>query len=220
MRKGYYRTKRQKTIMYRILVSVVAIIIIMLLLDAKMRPLIRMLATSQASNLATVAINDAINEVMEENLVSYDNLVTIEYDDNGQVRSVKTDIIKINRLKAEISTRTSEKISKIQNRQISIPIGSLFGKELLSGRGPRIKLYINLSGNAQTQITNEFESAGINQTIHRIMLDIVADIYVVLPGANSSTQVKTSMCIAETVIVGTVPDTYATFDTNKKLTQK
>ena len=147
MRNRYYRTKRQKTIIYRIIVCVVALIIIMLLIDAKMRPLIRMLATSQASNLATVAINDAINEVMEENLVTYDNLVTIEHDDNGHVRSVKTDIIKINKLKAEISTRTSQKISKIQNRQISIPIGSLFGKELLSGRGREMhnpKLQTNL----------------------------------------------------------------------------
>jgi len=197
-----------------------AFLIIVILIDAKVRPLIRTLAASQASNLATAAINDAINEIMEEDSVTYDDLVTIEHDEKGRVTSVKTDIIKINRLKAAISTRTSQKISQIQNRQIKIPIGSLFGSELLAGRGPRIKLYINLSGNAETQIINKFKSAGINQTIHRITLDITANIYVVLPGANSSTQVKTSVCIAETVIVGVVPDTYANFDNPKVITQK
>lgn len=215
-----YRLRNSKKVFYKIFVGIMAFLIIIVLIDAKVRPLIRTIAASQASNLATIAINDSINEIMEENSVTYDDLVTIDHDEQGRVTSVKTDIIKINRLKAAISTRTSQKISQIQNRRIDIPVGSFFGSELLAGRGPRIKIYINLSGNAETQITNKFVSAGINQTIHRIMLDITANIYVVVPGTTSSTQVKTSVCIAETVIVGVVPDTYANLDVPKVITQK
>ena len=215
-----YRPKNKKTVLYRVFVVVMAILICVILIDAKVRPLIRTIAASQASNLATVAINDAINEVMQENSITYDDLVSIENGSSGQVTSLKTDIIKINRLKAAISTRTTEKISQIQHREIRIPIGSLLGSQLLSGRGPRIKLYINLSGNAETQITNKFYSAGINQTIHRIMLDITSNIFVVLPGANTMSKVKSSICIAETVIVGNVPDTYGNFEGIKTITQK
>ncbi|MEG1179293.1 MAG: sporulation protein YunB [Oscillospiraceae bacterium] len=215
-----YRPRYAKRAYYKIFVIFMAILICIVLIDAKVRPLIRTIAASQASNLATVAINDAINEIMDENSITYNDLVTIDNDGDGRVTSVKTDIIKINRLKASISTRISDKLSKIQNKQIKIPIGSLMGNQLLAGRGPSIKLYINLSGNAETQISNKFYSAGINQTIHRIMLDITANIYTVLPGANSTSQVKTSVSIAETVIVGNVPDTYGSLYGIKGMTQK
>lgn len=215
-----YRPYHIKKLYYRIFVFSLAIIIFLVLVDAKVRPLISAIAASQASNLATVAINDAVIEIMQENSITYDELVSVEHDIDGRVTSVKTDVIKINHLKSAISTRTSEKISQIQKRQIKIPIGSLLGSQLLSGRGPKIKLYINLTGNAETQISNKFYSAGINQTIHRVMLDVKANIYTVLPGANSTSEVKTSVCIAETVIVGNVPDTYGNFSGIKGITQK
>lgn len=203
-----YRRRNVK-LLYKIFIFLMVLLIIFVLLDAQVRPLVKKLAASQASSIATLVINDAINDVMEEEGVTYDDLVTIEYDSNENVTAIKTDIIKINKLKAKISTKISESLSKVQNRAIYIPIGSLFGNDFLTGRGPKINLKISLAGSATTQITNRLQSAGINQSLHQIMLNIDTNIYVVMSGANTVTNVKTNVCIAQTVIVGLVPQTYA-----------
>lgn len=215
----HYKPSRKKSAWYIFFIILIIVLIIVLCIDAKVRPMVRTLATSQASNLATIAINDAIDDVLEEKNITYDNLVTVETADDGSVTSVKSDIININRLKADISKECANEISKIQHRKLEIPIGTLLGNEISSGRGPNIKIYVDLSGDVETHIKNKFESAGINQTIHRIILEIQSNVYVVLPGAKSVTKVKTSVCIAETVIVGKVPETYASLD-SLEVTQK
>lgn len=207
---SFRRYKRRNVkLLYKIFIFFMVLLIIFVLMDAQVRPLVKKLAASQASSIATLVINDAINDVMEEEDVTYDDLVTIEYDSNENVTAIKTDIIKINKLKAKISTKISENLSKVQNRPIYIPLGSLCGNDFLTGRGPKINLNISLAGSATTQITNKLQSAGINQSLHQIMLNIDTTIYVVMSGANTITNVKTNVCIAQTVIVGLVPQTYA-----------
>jgi sporulation protein YunB len=174
-----------------------------------MRPMIKTVAANQASNLATSIINETINEVMLDESLTYTDLITVEKDDDGRITAVKTDIITINRLRAQVSAQCVEKISQIHNREIKVPIGSLMGSEFLVGRGPNIKIYINLTGSVETQVRNDLSSAGINQTSHKIMLDISADINIIFSKNQTTSNVDTSMIIAETVIVGVVPDTYA-----------
>lgn len=219
MKYKKYRQKKQKSKLYVLFIIIISILILALCLDARIRPTVRKLATSQAVNLATIAVNNAIENVLEEENVTYDKLVTIKHTIDGSVTSVETNIVKVNTLKSKISKKCANDISKIQNKRLDISVGTLLGNEILASRGPDISLYVDLSGDVTTKIKNKFESAGINQTIHRIYLEITSNVFVVLAGSRMNKEIKTSVCIAETVIVGKVPNAYASLD-GLKITQK
>ena len=99
-------------------------------------------------------------------------------------------------------------------RELSIPVGTLTGSALLAGRGPRISVRMESVGSSSARFENRFTSAGINQTNHRIVLEVNVSVSILLPGFTTATQVANEVTVAETVIVGAVPDTYPYFGTD------
>lgn len=174
-------------------------------------PIFREVAGSQAENMVNNAIEDAITRVLGENNITYSSLVDIEKDSTGRVSTVKADTIKMNELKSDISRAVSEEIAELDSRQIQIPIGTIIGISVLSGKGPRLKTEATIASNVNLSIDNKFTSAGINQTLHEIIVNINATIYVIMPYTRTTEQVETNFCVAQTVIIGTVPETFADF---------
>lgn len=201
--------RRLHRILYKIIVTMLIGAIGFLLVDARLRPLIKTLAANQAKNISIRIINDAVVDVMKATSFTYDDLVSLDKDASGRITAIKTDSIKMNQLKSDISNAITEGISQVDRRRVSIPAGNLTGLDSLAGRGPRINLYITLSGSTTATIKNIFETAGINQTRHQIVLEITTYIYAIMPGVNTSTETSTNITIAETVIVGLVPEIYA-----------
>lgn len=191
------------------MVIILIIAIFAVFADTRMTTQLNTIASSQAKNISTRVINDAVMEVLTDNDIKYDDLVRIEYDDSNRVSAIKTDSIKMNRLQSMISSKISERIAEVESREISLAIGSLVGIDLFYNRGPKVKIKLTLSGNATTAIENAFESAGINQTRHQINMTIKTTVYVVLSGGSTSAEVVTNITIAETIIVGLVPEFYA-----------
>ncbi len=181
---------------------------IYLLIDINLRPYIKNMAETTAENLAIQAINQAVADVLTKEDITYDELSIVETNSSGSITSIKIDTIKTNILKSKINTEIQKRISAYDKHSVSVPFGSLFGRDYLAGRGPYICIELSMSGVANSKISNSFESAGINQTLHKIMLDITAKIYVVLPNNTAYTTVTTNVCIAETIIVGAVPNTF------------
>ena len=210
-RKRYY-TPRQKRLMFRAFSASVLFIILLLFADAKLRPQINSLAASRAVALAESAIDSSVTDLLSSYGKLYDELVTVEKNNEGQVTSIKTDALKINLLKANLGKTIESRISEFRRYDVKIPVGSLMGIYLLYGRGPNINVKITLTGYAVCDLSNSFLSAGINQTIHRMMLNIDATVCVVLPDYSTTRSISTQFCIAETVIVGYVPDFYANLD--------
>lgn len=157
------------------------------------------------------AIEDAITRVLSENNITYSSLVDIEKDSTGRVSTVKADTIKMNELKSDISRSVSEEIAELDSRQIQLPIGTVIGISFLSGKGPRLKTEATIASNVNLSIDNKFTSAGINQTLHEIIVNISATIYVIMPYTRTTEHVETNFCVAQTVIIGTVPETFADF---------
>ena len=118
-----------------------------------------------------------------------------------------------NRLQSQILDLILLRIDQVSARELSVPIGSLTGSQLLAGRGPRVSVRMESVGSSQAWFENEFESAGINQTKHRIVLNIVISVSILLPGFTTATEVPNAITVAETVIIGSVPDTYTYFST-------
>lgn len=181
-------------------------------IDYKIRPLIKTMSSYQAKVFATKAINDAIAIELENQQISYEDMVYITRNKEDNITSIQTDMIAINGLKSKLTNAILEYLYDIEHQIIEIPIGTLVGGQIFSGRGPEIKFKVSPSGFVQTEIHNNFASAGINQTLHQIMLSINIRVTAIIPGYTVSTDVSTNFCIAETVIVGLVPDTYFNSD--------
>jgi len=202
------RRRRRGRLPRKTIVTLVLLLILILLLDCRLRPLLKTLTETQARQISTVAINEAITELMEREEEPYKQLVRVETSGEGKVNAVKTDISAVNHLKARAATRILEKFREDAVREMKIPIGTLLGNDFTRGRGPKLPFLVELKGNVNTGIYSDLDDAGINQTIHKIMLKVSTDIYAMIPGCHVTTKVETEFCIAETVIVGEVPESY------------
>ena len=119
-----------------------------------------------------------------------------------------------NRLQSSILHQVLQEIAQMDTRELSIPLGSLTGSALLAGRGPRISVRMQSVGSSTAYLSNEFSSAGINQTRHQIILNVDVYVSILLPGFSTATKVSNAFTVAETVLVGTVPDSYTYFQSD------
>lgn len=190
------------------LISLLLSFAMIIYIDAKIRPIIKSVASYQARLLVIRYINNSILEVIEHENISSSDIVKISVGENGVVSSLQTDMVAINKLKADITTAISEDLSTLQTQTINIPMGNLLGVQFLSGRGPKIGFEVIPSSFVQTKFSNEFTSAGINQTIHRLNIEITTSVMAITPGYTSTTEVTADFCIAETIIVGVVPEAF------------
>lgn len=176
--------------------------------DRQFRPVLEALAESEARDAVTEAVNDAICAELAANTVMYDELVTMETDGNGQITALRSNMAGMNLLRAKLLKAALEEVAGLRSRDFSIPLGSLLEMDVLSGRGPGVRVAVLSTGTASAKFENAFTAAGVNQTLHRVYLEISVDIRILLPGRNLETSVSTPVCVAETVIVGQVPGTY------------
>lgn len=153
-----------------------------------------------------------MNQQIREGNIQYDKLVTLQRDQNGNITALTTNMQEMNRLKTQLLELLDDDIYNIEDDEISIPLGNLTGIQLLSGRGPSIPVKIIAVSSSDAQFQGEFSDAGINQTIHRIMMEVSLDLIVLLPSGTVTDRVSSQVCVAETVLLGPVPDTYAYLD--------
>lgn len=165
------------------------------------------IAISDATDIVTVAINDEINEKMSEGQYSYDYFVTLEKDTEGNVTAISANMSRINTLSSEILRSVIESTNSGE-LDLEIPIGNLSGSNLLLGRGPTVPVKIIMLTSSFADFRNELSSAGINQIKHQIILEVRVEIDVLLPWEVQTTEVLSEILIAETIVVGKVPNTY------------
>ena len=217
MRPGffYYRRRLDRRALIRVLSLLLAVSLLALTLTAtaRMRPLLESLATTRVSNTVNRIIFEAVNEAIQNGDISYERLISLEKDNEGKITAVHSNMAAFNRLQSQILDIILAKIDQVSARELSIPIGTLTGSALLAGRGPRIRVRMESVGSSTARFNNKFESAGINQTEHQIILEVEVSVAILLPGFTTATKVSTAVTVAETVIVGAVPDTYTYFST-------
>lgn len=181
---------------------------ILLLVDIRVRPIIKKTAEYQSMVLATRIINDAVYSELEDESVNYGDLVTISYNSDNSISSIESNMVNINRIKARITKSVNDELSCLDEHDLSISLGTVSGFEFFYNQGPLIPIKVRPEGYVEATLISSFESAGINQTLHRIIVEIKTDISAIIPGYTSSATVETQFVMAETVIVGTVPSTY------------
>ena len=212
----FYRRRRlDRRMLVRALELSVVVGVLTLVITAavQMRPLLASLATTKVSNPVTRIVSEAVYQAIEDGEIRYDGLVTFEKDETGQITAVRSNMAAFNHLQADILDTILTRIDQVSARELSIPVGTLTGFSLLAGRGPRISVRMESVGSSEANFHNEFVSAGINQTKHQIILTVDVSVSILLPGFTTATKVSNSFIVAETVIVGSVPDTYTYFAT-------
>lgn len=204
----YRRKKRKRRFAMFIMLFVTAAMLGVVYLEVRLKPVVREMAVARSRTIATRVISEAIHQTISDQNVTYDELVSFEKTEEGMISAVKTNIIKVNQLKSSLSMNILDRLSQIEEDELAIPIGSIVNGDLFSGRGFKIRIKLIPIGSVSTDITNSFTSAGINQTLHKINMEVRAVISLILPTLSTNVDIVNSVCIAETVIVGQVPSAY------------
>jgi len=168
---------------------------------------IRSLAQTQVTNATSDLINDAIDRQIETGNIQYDRIVYFEKDLNGRITALKTNMSEVNRLKTAILNIINDEILAMDTSDLGIPVGSLILPEFWSGRGPVIPVHILSIRNSDGSFSSNFTQAGINQTLHQLSMEVLVDVSILVMGRAQSFTVSSQVVVAETIIVGQVPDT-------------
>lgn len=166
------------------------------------------LAQTQVRNATSDLINDSIDAQIDLGNVHYDRIVYFEKDLEGKITALKTNMAEVNRLKTAILNLVNDEILAMDTSRLSIPLGSLVFPEAFSGRGPDIPVEIIAIRNSDGSFGSSFREAGINQTIHQITMEVMVDVSVLVMGQTEEFTVTSQVVVAETVLVGQVPNTF------------
>ena len=200
--------KRGLTKLFRLIVIILAVsLVLMIWFRSQYTDDIRSLAQTRVINATSDLINDAIDLQIEASTIQYDRIVYFEKDLNGRITALKTNMSEVNRLKTSILNIINNEIMDMDTSNIGIPLGSLILPELLAGRGPNIPVQILSISNSDAAFESFFTEAGINQTLQQLTMEISVDVTVLILGRTESFTVVSQVVVAETIIVGQVPDT-------------
>ena len=209
MRRKLKKKRKRSIILYHIAVWFLVIAIFLVFCDTRVRPVIKRKVRDCARTDTVLILNRILLSQIQELKIKYSDIAYIKYGADGSITSIEIDTAAVNTFKAAFALSVSEALHEIDEFKFSMRLGTLIGPEFLTERGPAIPFKVSSSEYVQTEILSRFEEAGINQTVHRILLDVSVNICCYFPGYSTSVTVQSELTLAETIIVGTVPQFYA-----------
>ena len=213
------RLSGKKRALLLVLFLLAALLALAIVAMTHLKPVLTSLATARVSNTVNGIVTAAVNETIYSGGVDYDQLISFEKDNEGKITAVKSNMAEFNRLQSAVLADVLQRLSEVSTRELAIPLGSLTGSPLLAGRGPLLHIKMQSVGSSSAHFENAFASAGINQTRHEIRLVVDVYVSVLLPGFSTVTKVSNTYSVAETVIVGSVPDNYTYFSNGEDMEQ-
>lgn len=202
---GKNSNKNHEKLIKVILILTIAILVMVNMLNA-IDPIFETVCIDVVTSLITVEISNITSANMDK--YQKDEIISIKQDESGNVQLLQVNSKPLNNMISDITKDIQSSINKNSNVNSYIPFGSITGIKWISGFGPKIPLKTSLSGAIQTKIRNEFDEAGINQTVHRLYLDITCNVNILTPYEIIETQVVSEMVLSENIIIGGVPNVY------------
>lgn len=191
-----------------ILIVLVLLVTAYLIVDNAIRPTILSLSEARLRAIGVEAMNDAVRETIGSSGVTYTDLIHIEKDNAGKISLITANTVLMNNLAADTALAAQHKILSVGEQGISIPLGTILGGQLLTGRGPAVIIKFEPVGSVTTDVKAEFEDAGINQTRHKIYVILNASVRILLGNASQTVEISSQVLISDTIIVGDVPEGY------------
>lgn len=202
---GDKNLKRKQKIAKIFIIMVIAFSTVKIVLDA-ISPIFDALCEDKAKSIATIISNNEATNVMKDH--TYDELFTIEKDNDGNITMIKSNIIPINEIISDVAVKIQTSINERGRENIRIALGSFTGSKFLAGRGPGVPIRISSIGNVETDLRSEFSAQGINQTLHRVYLQVDCEVSILTPYNTISEKVSNQVLLIENVIVGKIPSAY------------
>ena len=197
-----------RRLLHRCVILIILILAVFLLLRDQYDRVIQSLAETQITNTTSDLTNDAIAKQISEGDIRYDRIVYFEKNLDGRITALKTNMSEVNRLKTDILNIINDEILALDTMDLGIPLGSLILPQFFSGKGPQIPVHILSIRNSDATFSSNFSQAGINQTIHQLVMVVNIDVAMLVLAKTSSFTVTSEVVVAETVIVGEVPQTF------------
>ncbi|MFU0801171.1 MAG: sporulation protein YunB [Xylanivirga thermophila] len=212
------RIRKAKKGMVPIIITLIILagIGIFIFIDRGIKNTLIAMSEAKVRYIATQAMNNSVEKILGSD-INYTDLVNVLTDKEGNIAMIQANTVKMNLLGAQASSYAQQEITTLGDDGIDIPLGTVFGSNLLAGMGPNIKVKIIPMGSVSSDFATEFENAGINQTRHKIYLDMKTQVKVVVPLSSEVVYVSTRVPITETIIVGNVPDYYVNIDDKEKV---
>lgn len=198
------RTRRRLVLVVMILFAAS----LLLFLRLYVAPMVQELSMAIVESKASTVINEAIEGELQSGEIDYDKIIYLEKDVNGTITALRTNINEINRLKTHILSEIDGMLLSLDVNEVGLPLGSLILPELFSGSGPKLPVRVMAVSTSEAEFRNVFSEAGINQTSHQIMMDVTITMTILTPVGTESVTAASTVVVAETVIVGSVPDSY------------
>lgn len=210
---GILKFQRRRTGKLRLRVKLLLVAVVLAVfvyyLNHHLSSMIDQVAYHQIHAVGNEMVNQAVSDIIRDSEIDCGKLIELSYDEDNRVTAIRTNAVELNLFKSELTACILEQVREMKTQEIKIPIGSFTGSKFLNARGPDIYFKVYPSGYLNTSVMSTFTSAGMNQTNHRIVLDVSVDIACVGLIGESEVQVKNEYILAETVIVGTVPEQYS-----------
>ena len=210
MKKISARVRRRRRLR-RLLLAVLLLLAVFLLADRNVKPLVFSLAEARSAAMASRVLSGAMAEALGDG-VGYDELMNVLMDEKGQVALLSANTVRMNLLADRAGEAALRRLENMSSERVSVPLGAALGLTLLAGSGPLIPVSIVPVGSIGTNFVTEFEACGINQTRHKVYLQLTASIRIVIPTGAKTTQVTANMLVAESIIVGAVPEGFVGYD--------
>lgn len=191
------------------IILVVAVGVLLISAEVRISNVRGKLISYAAKNAASSATTVGIEKSLDTDRVRYADLVKFRRDRNGNIVSVSTDAYYLNKIGNNIGDEVDKQINEMKSYVLKIPVSVLFSEQFINGRGPKMPVIFVMTGITTTDFENEFTAAGVNQTHHRIMLNIKINTYVIHSGNVIVVPYETNVCIAESIVVGITPQTFA-----------
>lgn len=182
-----------------------------------LRAMLDSLAVTRVSNMVGTVVTEAVSDAINSGQIQYNNLISLEKNTSGGIAAMQSNMAEFNRLQSAITRDILARLGEMSDIDLTIPIGTLTGSALLAGRGPGFTVRMQTIGSCSARFENRFSHAGINQTTHSILLWVDVSMSILLPGFRTGAQVSNSFSVAETIIVGEVPDSYTYFDSGNPI---
>ena len=210
MKKISARVRRRRRLR-RLLLVVLLLLVGFLLADRNVKPLVFSLAEARSAAMASRVLSGAMAEALGDG-VGYDELMNVRMDEKGQVALLSANPVRMNPPADRAGEAALRRLENMSSERVSVPLGAALGLTLLAGSGPLIPVSIVPVGSIGTNFVTEFEACGINQTRHKVYLQLTASIRIVIPTGAKTTQVTANMLVAESIIVGAVPEGFVGYD--------
>ena len=196
--------KSNKKIEFLFIIAILLIIFSVILIAVT--PNFNRLCYDKAKSKATLITNEETTNAIKD--YKYSDFIIIHKDDPGNILMLESNMKNINTVISDVAYRIQTTINNTEDEDVTISLGSFTGISILSGRGYKVPIRISTIGNVKTDIRSEFKSQGINQTLHRLYLQIDCEISILTPFNTINESISNQLILAENIIVGEIPDTY------------